>query len=211
MNRMSQRSPSAGAPLAGAALREAKFALRRRVLELRDALPADARAAASRAIGTRIAALPSFASARIALLTLAFRSEWDTSALVAAAFAAGTTVAVPRVDPVARMLTLHVVADLERDTAPGHQGIPEPRAHCPNIAPGHVDWVLVPGVAFDAEGRRLGYGGGYYDRLLPLLPSATVRVAGAFDMQVVDCVPASAQDLRVDIVVTEARTLTCAR
>jgi 5-formyltetrahydrofolate cyclo-ligase len=44
-----------------------------------------------------------------------------------------------------------------------------------------------------------------------LLPSATVRVAGAFDMQVVDCVPASAQDLRVDIVVTEARTLTCAR
>jgi 5-formyltetrahydrofolate cyclo-ligase len=65
----------------------------------------------------------------------------------------------------------------------------------------------VPGVAFDAACRRLGYGGGYYDRLLPLLPATAPRVAGAFDVQIVDAVPAAAHDLGVDCIVTESRTL----
>jgi 5-formyltetrahydrofolate cyclo-ligase len=192
-------------------LREAKIRLRQRVLELRDALPPDARAASGAAIAARVAALPSFAEARAVLLTIAFRSEWDTAPLVAAALAAGRTVAVPRVDPFARMLVLHAVSDIARDIVPGHQGIPEPRVQCRPIAPAVIDWVLVPGVAFDAAGRRLGYGGGYYDRLLPLLRRGTARVAGAFELQVVESVPSAPHDLRVDVVVTESRTLDCAR
>ena len=70
-----------------------------------------------------------------------------------------------------------------------------------------VDWVLVPGVAFDARGHRLGYGGGYYDRLLALMAPSVPRVAGAFDLQVQEDVPAAPHDLTVDVVVTPTRTL----
>ncbi len=70
---------------------------------------------------------------------------------------------------------------------------------------------MVPGVAFDPEGRRLGYGGGYYDRLLPLLSPRAARVAGAFDLQLVDRVPAGPNDIAIDAVVTESRALSMSR
>jgi 5-formyltetrahydrofolate cyclo-ligase len=105
------------------------------------------------------------------------------------------------------MLELHALADPAADLAPGYQGIPEPRAHCPPVAPGAIDWVLVPGVAYDGAGRRLGYGGGYYDRLLPLVPPGAARVAGAFDAQLVARVPSAPHDLTVDTIVTDTRTL----
>jgi 5-formyltetrahydrofolate cyclo-ligase len=193
--------------LHGAALREAKLALRRQMLARRDALPPEARAAASAAIVARIAALPAFAAATCVLLTLAFRSEWDTRELVGAALAGGKTVAVPRVDVATRMLDLLAIRDPQRDVAAGHQGIPEPLPRCPPVPRDAIDLVLVPGIAFDAAGRRLGYGGGYYDRLLPLLPQRATRVAGAFDLQLVDRVPVSPSDATVDAIVTETRTL----
>jgi 5-formyltetrahydrofolate cyclo-ligase len=198
------------AALSGAALREAKLALRRQALAARDRLSADVRAAASAAIAGRIAALPSFAAARTVLLTLAFRSEWDTLPLVRAALAAGKTVAVPRVNAGTRMLELHAIADPARDVAPGHQGIPEPLPHCPRVAPDAVDWVLVPGVTFDRAGRRLGYGGGYYDRLLAGCgPAVTVGVC--FEALVLKDMPLTAHDLPVDHVVTEVRGVVACR
>ncbi len=63
--------------------------------------------------------------------------------------------------------------------------------------------MLVPGVAFDPYGYRIGYGGGYYDRLLPLLRRDVRRVSGAFELQVVDRVPTAPHDLTVDAIVTE--------
>ncbi len=192
-------------PAQGAALHDAKRGVRERVLAARGALSAAARAAASEVIAARLVALPSFGAARTILATLPFRTEWDARLFVAHALAAGKTVVSPRVEPARRMLTLHRIRDLTRDVAPGYRGISEPLPHCPEVAPDAVDWVLVPGVAFDPAGRRLGYGGGYYDRLLPLVPAAAPRVAGAFDVQMVAAVPAGPHDLLVDAIVTEAR------
>jgi 5-formyltetrahydrofolate cyclo-ligase len=191
----------------GIALREAKLAMRRQMLARRDAMPAPVRAAASEAIASGVRALPEFASARAVLLTLPFRNEWDTLPLVRAALAAGKTVAMPRVDAQARMLELHALADVGRDVLPGFQGIPEPLPECPRVAHEAIDFVLVPGVAFDRTGRRLGYGGGYYDRLLPLLSPRAARVAGAFLLQLVDRVPAAPHDVAVDAIVTESGVL----
>ena len=191
-----------------AALRAAKLALRQRVLAERDALPAEVRVAASGAILARILARADFMSAQAVLLTLPFRGEWDTLALVRAALAAGKTVAVPRVDIGTRMLELHAITDPERDIGAGYRDIPEPLPACPRISRDAIDFVLVPGVAFDRQGRRLGYGGGYYDRLLPLLSPRAARVAGAFELQLVDRVPAAPHDVAVDAVVTESRALT---
>jgi 5-formyltetrahydrofolate cyclo-ligase len=205
MSEPAQRS-DAGAPQ-GAALREAKSALRRLILARRDAQSADVHAAASKSIAERISMHSAFAAARTILLTLPFRGEWDTRPLALATIAAGKTVVVPRVDGVARMLDLHSIADLDRDLVGGYQGIPEPRADRPKVPRDAIDFVLVPGVAFDLRGRRLGYGGGYYDRLLPLLSPGVARIAGAFDLQLVDLVPAAPHDIAVDAIVTESRTL----
>ena len=203
-------SPNPAAPPGdpvGFALREAKRVLRERILALRDACPAAQRAAAAQAIAGRILALPSFAAARTVLMTLPFRSEWDTLPLVHAALAAGKTMVLPRVVAGARMLALHAIRDPVADVVAGHWGIREPGAQCPAVAPDAIDWVLVPGVAFDATGARLGYGGGYYDRLLPLVARGAPRIAGAFALQVVDSVPAGPHDLTVDAIVTEAKTI----
>jgi 5-formyltetrahydrofolate cyclo-ligase len=194
----------------GPALRDAKRAVRERTLAMRDALPGEVRAAKASAIAARIIALPSFAAARTVLLTLSFRSEWDTLPLVRTALAGGKTVVLPRVNQDTRMLVLHAISDPDREIEPGYRQIPEPRLQCPVIAPDTVDWVLVPGVAFDTAGRRLGYGGGYYDRLLPLLAPRATRVAAIFDVQLVSRVPAAPHDLAVDTIVTETRTISVA-
>jgi 5-formyltetrahydrofolate cyclo-ligase len=197
--------------LPGAALRAAKLALRRRVLADRDALPTAVRTAASAAIAARILERADFRAARAVLLTLPFGSEWDTVALMRAALAAGRIVAVPRVDKASRMLELHAIADPERDVVAGYRDIPEPLPACPLVSRETIDFVLVPGVAFDRLGRRMGYGGGYYDRLLPLLSPRAARVAGAFDVQLVARVPAAPHDVAVDAIVTESCTLVVPR
>ena len=195
----------------GAALRAAKLALRRQVLADRDALPEAVRIAASAAIAARILERADFRAAQAVLLTLPFGSEWDTVAVMRAALAAGRTVAVPRVDKESRMLELHAITDPERDVVAGYRDIPEPLPACPLVSRETIDFVLVPGVAFDRLGRRLGYGGGYYDRLLPLLSPRAARVAGAFDVQLVDRVPAAPHDIAVGVIVTESRELAVPR
>jgi 5-formyltetrahydrofolate cyclo-ligase len=188
-------------------LHAAKQALRARVLAARDALPAAARAAASADIVARIERLPVFGVAHTVLLTLPFGSEWDAWPLAQRIAASHQRLVVPRVERTTRMLALHVVDDLVRDVEAGFRGIPEPRPACPPLAPTAVDLVVVPGVAFDAQGGRLGYGGGFYDRLLPLLRPDAALVGAGFDEQIVDRVPMSAHDQRVPCIVTPTRLL----
>jgi 5,10-methenyltetrahydrofolate synthetase len=191
----------------GHALHEAKRALRAQVIAARDALDPAYRVAAAREITGRLALLGSFASARVVLVTLPFGSEWDSRPLAQAALAAGKTLAMPRVNNATRMLELHAINDLIADVVVGYRGIPEPLPGLPHVDGAAIDWVLVPGVAFNAEGFRLGYGGGYYDRLMTTLAPGAARVAGAFDAQIAPRIPAAAHDLRVDLIVTESRTL----
>ena len=188
----------------GAPLREAKQAMRTAVASVRDALDPAWRAGASAALVDRIAALPTFVDARTVLLTAPFRSEWDSRPLIVRSLAAGKIVALPRVDEGARMLELRPIVDPSRDIVAGYRGLPEPSPGCERVPAASVDLVLVPGIAFDRSGGRLGYGGGYYDRLLPVLPARAARVAGAFSAQIVDAVPSAPHDITMDTVVTEA-------
>jgi 5-formyltetrahydrofolate cyclo-ligase len=190
-----------------APLHEAKQRVRQHVLALRAALSPAVRAEAEAAIARRIVALPSFVRARNVLLTMPFRGEWDTRPLFAAALAAGKRVVLPRVDTATRMLALHAVTHVSDDVAAGYGGIAEPHAHLPLLQPADIDWVLVPGIAFDLAGRRLGYGGGFYDRLLPMLATGSRHVAGAFDEQVVDAVPTAPHDITVHQLVSPTRIL----
>lgn len=185
-------------------LHEAKRSLRARVLAARDAWPVTARHEADRLINMHLGALPSFQQARMLLITLNFGSEVSTHAIGALALATGKRLVAPRVNAATKMLDLYRVRDLEHDVASGIWGIPEPRSDvCEPVAAEEIDWVLIPGIAFDRYGGRLGYGGGYYDRLLPLLPDAAARVAAAYALQIVERVPQGRHDLRIDTLLTE--------
>lgn len=185
----------------------AKAALRREILARRDALDSDARARRSAAALTRVVALDVCRRARVVLGYASFGSELDTRAFLRDTLASGRTLVLPRVDREGRRLVLHQVRDLDADLRPGTSGIPEPvPGRCPAVAPAAVDFVLVPGVVFDPDGGRIGYGAGYYDRLLAAWPGPVpALVAAAFELQVVPIVPVLANDRRVDVVATESR------
>jgi 5,10-methenyltetrahydrofolate synthetase len=186
----------------------AKATLRRTILARRDALGPPERARLSQAALDRIEGLDAFRRARVVLGFASFGSELDTRPFLDEVMASGRALVLPRVDREGRRLVLYRVASLETDLRPGTWGIPEPDpAHCGLAAPADIDFILVPGVAFDPDGGRLGYGAGYYDRLLaawasPLPP----LVAAAFELQIVPAVPVLAGDHRVDRVVTESQT-----
>jgi 5-formyltetrahydrofolate cyclo-ligase len=185
-----------------------KRSLRRTVCSLRDSLtPGEIRQKSSR-IARKLYLLPAYRQAQTVMFFLSFRSEVDTREMVDESMARGKRVLVPRSVPATRQLTPSVLLDPGRDLAPGAYGIPEPRlASLRPAPPGEIDLLIVPGVAFDPQGHRLGYGGGYYDRFFPLLRPGVPLVALAFELQVLDEVPVEEWDRPVDWIVTEARVI----
>jgi 5-formyltetrahydrofolate cyclo-ligase len=180
--------------------------LRRQMRAIRGALPEEARARRSSAIVERVRALDVWPEARVIAAFVSIRGEADPSALVAEAFASGRRVALPRVDMdagVVRMLELEPNAELREE---GAFGIPEPPADAPEIPLEAVSLVIVPALGLDPRGHRIGWGRGFYDRLLPTMPNAT-RVGIAYDFQLLAEIPNSEHDERMDFVVTDARTL----
>ncbi|MCX7598019.1 MAG: 5-formyltetrahydrofolate cyclo-ligase [Armatimonadetes bacterium] len=188
-----------------------KQELRRQALACRDVIPPDVRAAKSEAIAGRVMAMPQWQGAGAVLGYLSFRSEVETRSLLAAALCAGKRLALPRVNRQERRLELYWVGGLEAPwVAPGTWGIGEPVPEkCQPADPDGVDVVLVPGVAFDTHGRRIGYGGGYYDRLLSEVGHDLREnaIALAFEEQIWEEVPAGEADFRVPIIVTDQRII----
>lgn len=186
-----------------------KNALRQQVIARRDALPAPRRAAANRAIAARVQALPDWRAARCVLAYMSMGTEFDTASLIRGLLDDGRSLGLPRVNKSARRLDLYRVRDVARDLVAGTWGIREPDPdRCEPLDPADVDAVLVPGVAFDERGGRLGYGGGYYDRLFAEGALRAVRIAAAFSEQVVDRVPIDDHDAFMDFVVTDATCYT---
>ncbi len=182
----------------------AKAALRAQMIARRDALTPATRAHLSARITARVLELDSYHAAKTLLAYMSFGSEFDTRALIDHALSNGKHLLLPRVDRGSGNLALHRVNDLAVDLQPGVWGILEPRAE--TTAPAQVtdsDWILVPGLAFAAQGERLGYGAGFYDQLIASCTHKPALVAAAFSTQVVDTVPCSPTDMRVNYVVTE--------
>ncbi len=182
----------------------AKAALRTPMHARRNALTPATRAHLSARITARVLELDSYRAAKTVLAYMSFGSEFDTRALIDHALCNGKHLLLPRVDRGSGKLILHRVHDLALDLQPGVWGILEPRAQATTQAPVFdADWVLVPGLVFTANGERLGYGAGYYDRLIASCTHQPALVAAAFALQVVATVPCSPTDMRVDCVVTE--------
>lgn len=183
-----------------------KRALRAEVLKIRESLDPPRVAEASAAITRRVLQLPGFLNARTVLAYVDVRNEVQTAGLIRAALAAGKRVALPVTDRQQRALIPALIHTYPAALVPGAYGIPEPRRYTA-IPPETLDCVLVPGLAYDYLGYRLGFGGGYYDRFLARVPRHTVLIGPAYEFQVYETVYPEAHDRAVHFVVTEARTL----
>jgi len=186
---------------------EAKKALRVEVRErLREMDDAGRRDASARGCD-RLRRLPAIESARTILFYLPTRTEISPLAAAGTCRDDGVTVALPRVDEGSNEIAIvEWESGDPADLVPDAAGMLAP-AEGRVLRVGELDAVVVPGVAFDREGRRLGRGGGFYDRLLVRLPDRCPKIGFAFAAQLVARVPEELHDLRVDTVVTDAETI----
>jgi 5-formyltetrahydrofolate cyclo-ligase len=178
-----------------------KATLRRAARAARDALSASARADAARAAAARLDAevLARLPAGALVVLYAAKGSEVDTTAVAEAALRRGLVLAYPRVLVGDRELAFHRAGP--GDLAPGVFGIPEPAATAPAVDPHTAALVVLPGLAFDRTGVRLGWGQGHYDATFA--GADVLRVGLAYESQLVDHLPADEHDVHVHLIATD--------
>jgi 5-formyltetrahydrofolate cyclo-ligase len=187
-----------------AELKRAKRAVRISVLAARDAMSASERDRATARIVDHVLSMPEVDSASTVMTFWSFGSEPDTAPLVAALDLRGVRVALPRI--VGEHMDACAYAPGDAVTVTPF-GASEPSTG-EGLDPSTIDIVITPAVAFDRSGRRVGYGGGFYDRFLPRTRPDTLRVGIGFDLQLVEeDLPSGHFDLGLDAIVTESGVL----
>ena len=180
-----------------------KDALRRQFILARESLTEDERRSLSARAAQRIASLSVYQNARTVLLYRAVRGELSLDPLLSDPASQGKRFAYPLC-----VSRTDMIAMIPGGWRKGPFGIPEPdRETSILIEPEHLDLVICPGTAFDSDGRRLGMGGGYYDRYLPQCSRALILMA-AFEVQHASSIPACATDVSMDMIVTEQAVYT---
>ncbi len=181
-------------------MREEKQQLRRQVRERIARLPLEALAAKSASAARLITAWPGFIRAKTVMLYIPMQREIDTAAIARAAWDAGKTVLAPRTDVPARRMEALAFTDHSQLTV-GAYNILEPVGEATDVS--EIDLLILPGVAFDRAGNRLGQGGGFYDRFLAADGLRATTVAIAFDEQIVEAVPVEETDWPMETIITD--------
>jgi 5-formyltetrahydrofolate cyclo-ligase len=179
-----------------------KEKIRKQVLDARSQLTPEQRRAKSAEIEAKLFRLPEYRAASVVLFYASFRSEVETHHMIRRALAEGKRVVLPRVK--GKELELFEIKSFDKDVLPGAWGIPEPdssrQAELKDLG-----LIVVPGAAFDEKGNRIGYGAGFYDKLLPLYTGRTAALA--FELQIVPDAPADLHDIPMQKIVTEKRII----
>jgi 5-formyltetrahydrofolate cyclo-ligase len=183
-----------------------KDKIRKQVLDARLKLTAEQRRVKSAEIEAKLFGLPEYRAASIVMFYASFRSEVETHHMIRRALAEGKRVVLPKVK--GKGLALFEIKSFDKDVLPGAWGIPEPEAGIPTELK-DIGLIVVPGAAFDGQGNRIGYGAGFYDKLLPLYKGRTVALA--FELQIAPQVPADAHDIPMQRIVTEKRVIDVSR
>jgi len=187
-----------------------KSALRKELLGRRDQIPPEVRKAKSILIQERLLSLGEFIKSDIIFFFASFKTEVDTAGLIKTALSSGKRVVLPKVDKDRHELLLIEIKDFS-ELQPGYMGILEPplQDNQMSININDVNLVIIPGAGFDVLGNRIGYGGGYYDRLLFGLQKHIPVIAPAYEEQLVDYVPSEPHDIKVQMIVTDRQLIRC--
>jgi 5-formyltetrahydrofolate cyclo-ligase len=184
-----------------------KKELRKETIERRDRIPSEVRTIKDRTIRDVFLGLKLYSECSRLLLFASFRSEVNTFPIIEKALQTGKRVALPRVNRSEKVLDLYYIDSLEQ-LERGYMGIQEPVVAPERIAMVEdMEVIVLPGVAFDEQGGRIGYGGGYYDRLIGSIRGRPHLIALAYEEQILPKIPMDPHDIRVDLIVTDRRVI----
>ena len=159
-------------------------------------------------IENRLFEFANFLESKITLLYIDNTNEVSSSNIIRRTFDLNKIVVLPVANDDAKKIKLYKIDDIGRDLKKNSDGIFEPDSEKCNAVPLEcIDIAIIPGIAFDEKGSRIGPGDGFYDRLIPNLPITTRKVALALDRQIIPQVPIESHDRHVDIIITEKRII----
>ncbi|MBA1334246.1 MAG: 5-formyltetrahydrofolate cyclo-ligase [Firmicutes bacterium] len=187
-----------------------KTSLREKIMKLRQDLGPEASHRYSMQIARRLFDTELYKKSHSIMAYMSFRSEVDTGHIIRYSLNSGKRIIIPITQKETRTLLLSEIRDPDSELVPGSYGILEPLpGHMKPYAKEDLDLILVPALAYDPRGFRLGYGAGYYDRFLSALKKPVPTIGLAFEIQVLTEVPTEATDIPVDYIVTENRIINC--
>lgn len=163
---------------------------------------------ASKSIHSRMLILKEYKNAKNIMFYVSFGSEVVTNDMIIYALKEGKRVFVPITDIKNKKLMISEIKDFKKELEVSTYGIMEPKKKYWRIADKKkLDMVIVPGIAFDLKGSRIGYGGGYYDGFLKNFNK--LKIGLSFESQIVKKLTAEANDIKIDMLITENRTIKC--
>lgn len=189
-------------------IREKKQDIRNSIAQKMGNLSTESVSEKTSAIENRLYEFANFLESRIVLFYTQAQSEVGTLDMIRRSYVYNKIVVLPAFHPDTHQMTLMKVDDLDNDLVQGPRGNLEPDPkRCKTVPLDSLDIAIIPGVAMDEKGGRIGSGQGYYDRLIPDLPITTRKVGLVFEDQIVPLVPLESHDKHVDIVITEDRII----
>ena len=189
-------------------VQESKDDIRNRVVTAFQTLSAEALAEKTSKIGNRLFEFANFLESNISLLYMPQRFAVDTTRIIQRCFDYRKIVALPAFNTEKHKMQLFKVDEFEADMTLGPRDILEPQPErCKVIPIERIDIAIIPGVALDEKGGRIGSGEGYYDRFIGKLPVTTRKVALSLECQIVQQVPMESHDKFMDIIITEDRVI----
>lgn len=188
---------------------EKKHAIRQSYLRKRDLIPVDIKREKDDLIRKKVLELPEFVRAKTVLFYASFRSEVDTKEMINISLMTGKTVILPKVDKKEKTLKLYEIKNIN-ELSSGYMQIMEPEANEERLKKlTDIDLILIPGAAFDIQGNRLGYGAGFYDRLLSGMKKRILIIAPAYEEQLAEKIITEPHDVKVDRIITDKRVINC--
>ncbi|WP_392486169.1 5-formyltetrahydrofolate cyclo-ligase [Haloimpatiens sp. FM7315] len=183
-----------------------KRELRKKMNSKRKNLPKDFKNSLDKKIYNKIVLNKNFIKANSVFLFVSYNNEVDTHKIILKALSENKIVSVPKVISKEKgMVALEIKSF--KDLEIGAYGILEPKENCKIIDPSSIDFALIPGLAFDENGNRLGYGGGFYDRFLNLMTNSSHKVGISYDFQIVNEIPIDANDMKITELVTDKKVV----
>jgi len=183
-----------------------KKEFRKYIIEKRDELDKVVKSQRNAKIITKLTDSKYYRCAQTIFVFVSFGSEVDTHGFIEQSLKDGKTVGVPKIITKEQGIEVLKITGLG-DLKPGYYGILEPVEGCQPIASDDIDLIIMPGVAFDRSGGRIGYGAGYYDRYLAAMTKSVRKIALGYSFQVLDYVPTEDFDIRIDGIITDEEVI----